>query len=132
MFRQLLVGVAVSACNIAIHALVMTAVVRVAHAVAAKTTSRPTLLLIAVMVATVSVLMLAHVSEVIIWSLIYAIVEAAPHDADLFLFCIRQLHNLRLRRCHSSRATAWADDGNGVLLFGWSTAVVFEVQREGA
>ena len=36
MLRQLLVGTAVSACNIGIHALVMTAVVRVARRVTAK------------------------------------------------------------------------------------------------
>ena len=39
MLRQFLVGAAVSACNIAIHALVMTAVVRVAHRAAAKQTA---------------------------------------------------------------------------------------------
>ena len=61
MLRQLLVGAAVSACNIAIHALVMTAVVRVAHGAGRKDTSRRSLRLIAVMMATVSVLMAAHV-----------------------------------------------------------------------
>jgi hypothetical protein len=55
MLRQFLVGAAVSACNIMIHALVMAAVVRVAQMAAAKNPSRPWLLLIAVMIATVSV-----------------------------------------------------------------------------
>jgi hypothetical protein len=60
MLRQLLVGAAVSACNIAIHALVMTAVVRVAHRAAVKATFRQSRRLIAVMIATVSVLMAAQ------------------------------------------------------------------------
>ena len=82
MLRQLLVGIAVSACNIGIHALVMTAVVWVARRAGASDTSQETRRLIAVMIATVSVLMLAHISEVIIWSLAYAIVDAAPAGAD--------------------------------------------------
>jgi hypothetical protein len=83
MLRQLLLGAAVSACNIGIHALVMTAVVRVAHRAAARDASRQSLRLIAVMVATVSVLMVAHICEVIVWSLAYALVDAAPAGADL-------------------------------------------------
>ncbi len=76
--RQLLVGVGVSAFNITIHALVTVAVVRVARSVGAKKTSQPWLRLIVVMIATVSILMIAHISEVIVWSLCYAIVDAVP------------------------------------------------------
>jgi hypothetical protein len=78
MLRQFLVGAAVSACNIGIHALVMTAVVRVAYTARAKETPRQSLRLIVVMVATVSVLMAAHVLEVIVWALAYALTDAAP------------------------------------------------------
>src|SRR5262245_22702662 len=53
MLNQLLVGGAVSACNIAIHALVMTLVVRVAHAAATKPMTRPSLRLTGVMIVTV-------------------------------------------------------------------------------
>ena len=60
MLRQLLVGAAVSLGNIAIHALVMTAVVNVALAVSSrKASAHPLLLLMSVMIATVSVLMAA-------------------------------------------------------------------------
>ena len=55
MLRQLLVGSGVSICNIVIHALVMTALVRVLQTVSARKTSRPAVRLISVMVATVSV-----------------------------------------------------------------------------
>ena len=54
MLRQLLVGTAVSACNIGIHALVMTAVVLVARRATAMERSGQARLL-AVMIATVSV-----------------------------------------------------------------------------
>ena len=85
MLRQLLVGSAVSACNIVIHALVMVAVVSVARMVGTKHL-HPWLFLIAVMVATVSVLMIGHASEVLVWALAYAIVNAAPSGADLAYF----------------------------------------------
>jgi uncharacterized membrane-anchored protein len=54
LLRQWLVSVAVSLCNISIHALVMAAVVRVALAVNARRTWHPWLQLIAVMSAAVS------------------------------------------------------------------------------
>ena len=71
MFRQFLVGTAVSVCNIAIHAMVMVTVIRVARIAGESATSRPSLRLVAVMIATVSVLMVAHLAEVLVWSFAY-------------------------------------------------------------
>jgi hypothetical protein len=132
MLRQFLVGAAVSACNIMIHAVVMAAVVRVAQAVAAKGTSRPWLLLIAVMTATAAVLMAAHAFEVIVWSLAYAMADAAPSGADLVYFAFVNYTTLGYGDVVPVRR--WRLLGpitamNGVLLFGWSTAVIFEVLR---
>ena len=86
MLRQYLVGAAASICNIAIHALVMVAVIRVTRMVDGLATSRPTLRLIVVMAATVTVLMIAHLAEVLVWSLIYVIISAAPAGTDLIYF----------------------------------------------
>ena len=61
MLRQFLVSIAVSFCNIAIHAIVMTAVLWAARVASERTTSHQSLRLIAVMTATVSVLMAAHI-----------------------------------------------------------------------
>jgi polyferredoxin len=132
MLLQFLVGSAVSICNIAIHALVMTAVVRVSQIVAAKNALRSSRLLIAVMIATVSVLMAAHVSEVIVWSLAYAIVDVAPGDTDLLYFAF--VNYTTLGYGDVVPVERWRLLGpmaamNGVLLFGWSTAVIFEVLR---
>ena len=38
------------------------------------------------MVAAVSILMIAHFAEVLVWSLSYAIAGAAPENADLAYF----------------------------------------------
>ena len=132
MLRQFLTGGAVSVLNISLHALVMTAVVRVAQMAGARKTSRPSLLLIAVMIATVSVLMAAHVSEVIVWSLAYAIVDAASPGTHLVYFAF--VNYTTLGYGDVTPVERWRLLGpitamNGVLLFGWSTAVIFEVLR---
>ena len=132
MLRQLLLGSVVSACNIVTHALVMAAVVRVVHIAGARDSSRPWLHLITVMIATVSVLMAAHTCEVMIWSLAYAIVGAAPAGTDLVYFAF--VNYTTLGYGDVVPVERWRLLGpmtamNGVLLFGWSTAVIFEVLR---
>jgi hypothetical protein len=132
MLRQLLVGAGVSGCNIVIHALVMAVVIRVTRTVGAKHSWHPWLLLIAMMIATVSVLMTAHAFEVIVWSLAYAFVNAAPDNADLVYFAFVNYTTLGygdVVPLASWRLLGPMTAMNGVLLFGWSTAVIFEVLR---
>ena len=86
MLRQLLVGGAVSLVNIIIHALVMTIVVRAAQAASVHRESHPSLFLMAVMIPTVSIFMITHTIEVMVWALAYWIVEAAPPGANLVYF----------------------------------------------
>lgn len=133
MLLQLLVGIVTSIICIAIHAAVMTIVVRVAPSVAAKLVSRPALLLTATMIATVVVLMLAHMLEVAVWAATYAVVGAAPGEADVLYFAFVNYTTLGYGDVIPVRhwqllgpATAMC----GVLLFGWSTAVIFEVLRK--
>src|ERR1700682_6019637 len=86
MLRQYLVGATVSVCNIAIHALVMVIVIKVSRIAGEIATSRQWLWLIVVMIAPVSVLRAARFAEVLVWSLTYAIVGAAPTGTDLVYF----------------------------------------------
>src|SRR5205814_5804266 len=125
LFRSL-VGAGVSICNIVIHALVMTAVVRVVHAIGAKRASHATMLLISVMIATVSVLMAAHVIEVLVWALAYTVLAAAPPGADNIYFAF--VNYTTLGYGDVTPVARWRLLGpmtamNGILLFGWSTAV---------
>ena len=79
-------GIAIILC-IAIHAAVTLLVVRVARRVSAKVPLPwQSTLLVATMVATVSALALAHVLEVGVWAETYAVVGAAPADADVLYF----------------------------------------------
>ena len=141
MLRQLLVGTAVSVCNIAIHALVMATVVQMSSRIAgAKNTVQQSLQLTTVMIAiasiaTVPVLMAAHFLEVMVWSLAYAIVSAAPSGADPVYFAF--VNYTTLGYGDVIPVERWRLIGpitamNGVLLFGWSTAVIFEVLRRTA
>src|SRR6516164_1838594 len=141
MLRQLLVGAAISVCNIAIHGLVMATVVQLASRIAGTMgTVRQSLRLNIVMVAAASiaivpVLMVAHLSEVMVWSLAYVIVKAAPAGADPVYFAF--VNYTTLGYGDVIPVERWRLLGpitamNGVLLFGWSTAVIFEVLRRTA
>lgn len=133
MLRQFLVGGGVSLVNITIHALVMTMVVGVAQIASTRKILHPSLFLIAVMVPTVSVLMATHTLEVIVWSLTYSIVDAAPAGANLLYFAFVNYTTLGygdIVPVEQWRLLGPMTAMNGVLLFGWSTAVIFEVLRK--
>jgi hypothetical protein len=132
MLRQFLLGTAVSVCNIAIHAMVMVAVIQVARVAGESARSRQSLRLIVVMSGTALVLMAAHLTEVLVWSLAYSLISIAPPGTDLVYFAFVNYTTLGygdvtpLERWHLLGPMAAM---NGVLLFGWSTAVIFEVLR---
>ena len=130
MFRQLLVGGVVSLGNIAVHAIVMTLVVTVVRRVGSWERRNASLWLASVMVATVGVLLMAHVAEVIVWSVTYLILDAAPSEADVLYFAF--VNYTTLGYGDIVPVERWRLIGpitamNGILLFGWSTAVIFEV-----
>jgi hypothetical protein len=132
MLDQFLVGGAVSTCNIAIHASVMTLVVHVAQATGKKRVTRPSLRLASVMIATVLVLMAAHTLEVMVWALAYSFVDATSGGTNLVYFAFVNYTTLGYGDVVPVRE--WQLVGpmtamNGVLLFGWSTAVIFDVLR---
>ncbi|KRR11359.1 metal transporter [Bradyrhizobium jicamae] len=130
MMIQLLVGSSVSVINIIIHALATVAAISIARWTALKDARRPRLFLMGIMVATVLVLMLAHTIEVVVWSLSYAVVGAAPEGSDLLYFAF--VNYTTLGYGDVIPVKEWRLVGpmaamNGILMFGWSTAVLFEV-----
>jgi Ion channel len=132
MLRQFLVGGGASLVDITVHALVMTMVVGVARTASRVKIRYPSLFLMAVMVPTVSVLMATHALEVIVWSLTYSIVDAAPPGASLVYFAFVNYTTLGygdVLPVERWRLLGPITAMNGVLLFGWSTAVIFEVLR---
>jgi hypothetical protein len=133
MLRQLLFGSAISLANIAIHALAMAGVVGAGRAAYQRELPHPTVRLVTVMIATVAALMAVHVAEVAVWSFAYALVDAAPQGADRFYFAF--VNYATLGYGDVVPVPEWRVLGpmtamNGVLLFGWSTAVIFAVLRK--
>ena len=133
MALQFLVGFVVSVINIMIHALVTVGAVGIARSAGLRHRERPRLHLIAVMVGTAAALMVAHTLEVLVWALTYALVGAAPADSDLLYFAF--VNYTTLGYGDITPVQAWRLTGpmtamNGILMFGWSTAVLFEVLRK--
>ena len=135
MLRQILLGGGINIINIAIHALLMTTVIRVAQRVDERSRSRSALLLVAVLMPTVSVLMIIHTLEVFVWASAYSLVDVAPTESfgDLVYFAF--VNYTTLGYGDIIPTPRWRLLGpmtamNGVLLFGWSTAVIFEVLRK--
>jgi chromate transport protein ChrA len=132
MIRQLLVGGAVSAVNIAVHALVMTILIQIARRASERSRKQASKHLVLVMVPTVLVLMMTHTLEVFVWAAAYWLVDAVPEGADRVYFAFVNFATLGygdvvpVRRWNLLGPIAAM---NGALLFGWSTAVIFEVLR---
>ena len=74
--------------------------------------------------------MAAHALEVIVWASVYFLADAAPAGAGLVYFA--SVNYTTLGYGDIIPVERWQLLGpitamNGVLLFGWSTAVIFEV-----
>jgi hypothetical protein len=133
MLRDILVGSSVCVVNIVIHAWLTVATIRVARVLAERKTVHPWRHLVTIMIATVLMLMAAHVLEVFVWAAIYALVGAAPEGSDLVYFAF--VNYATLGYGDIVPVAEWHLLGplasmNGILLFGWSTAVIFEVMRK--
>jgi hypothetical protein len=79
------------------------------------------------------VLIIAHTLEVFVWSSAYVLTNAVPERADPVYFAFVNYTTLGYGDVIPTEA--WRLLGpmtamNGVLLFGWSTAVLFEVLRK--
>jgi Ion channel len=128
---QLIIGLAVSLLNIAVHAIIMTPMSSSAHrTLRSARSAHPQLRLALVMMTTVTVLMAAHLIEIGMWALVYAVLEATPKQIDAFYFAFVNYTTLGygdiLPVAHW-RVLGPTTAMNGVLLFGWSTAVIFHV-----
>ena len=85
------------------------------------------------MVGTVSLLMMAHGVEVFVWAVTYELIGAAPADADMLYFAFVNYTTLGygdVLPVQQWRLIGPTTAMCGVLMFGWSTAVIFEVLRQ--
>jgi hypothetical protein len=129
MLIQLLVGAVASVINVFAHSLVMTLVIGVSRR-QAKTFKNSRWSLSMVMSGVVCVLMAAHTIEAVIWAITYSVVGAVPGDTEFLYFAFVNFATLGygdITPVARWRLLGPITSMNGILLFGWSTAVIFEV-----
>ncbi|MBR0832294.1 two pore domain potassium channel family protein [Bradyrhizobium manausense] len=133
MMLQFLVAMLVSLISIGLHALMTVVAIDIARRAGLRHPARPRSHLMGVMMATAVVLMIAHMLEVFVWAATYAIIGVAAAEQGLLYFAFVNYTTLGYGDITPVRE--WRLIGpltamNGVLLFGWSAAVLFEVLRK--
>lgn len=124
-------GIGVSLLNIAIHALLTVVTVRAVRSNAALASRHANLFAeVTIMVVAAAMLMLAHLVEVWVWAVAYWLLDVTPDNHEVFSFAFVNYTTLGYGDIVPKRQ--WSVLGpmtamNGVLLFGWSTAVLFQV-----
>ena len=133
LFNQILVGSATSLVNLVIHAILLASVVRIVHGVWARSSKAPHFLQDTLVIVAVGVLLVAgHFLEVLMWALTYAAVQAAPPGTDLIYFAFGNYTTLGYGDTlpvPQWRLLAPMTALNGILLIGWSTALIFAILR---
>ena len=133
MLNQLLLGALISFINFGIHA-VMTGVIVVAtrHTAAATDALHVFARVTALLLVTVIALTVAHVIEIGVWATFYGLNGIETEKAGAFEFAFENYTALGYGDAVPS--LGWRLIGpvtalNGLLLIGWSVAVIFEVMR---
>jgi hypothetical protein len=133
MWSQLFAGALVSFLNFAIHALVTGVIVEATRHTAARTDHLHAFLrLAALLTITMICLMCAHVCEIAVWSVYYAWEAAAPPGTTPFEFAFENYTALGYGEPappEGKRLIGPITSLNGLLLIGWSVAIIFEVMR---
>jgi hypothetical protein len=133
MFAQILAGGLVSFLNFGIHA-VMTGLIVIAtrHTAAATDELHVFMRVTALLLVTVGVLMCAHLIEIGVWSVFFSLLGITITNAGPFEFAFENY--VALGYGDVVAGEGWRLIGpitalNGLLLIGWSVAIIFEVLR---
>ena len=133
MLRDLLAGAFVSFVNFGVHG-VMTGLIVVATRHTAAVTSEFGLFLriTALLTVTMVALMAAHVTEIAVWAGYFTLAGITIRGATAFEFAFENYTALGYGDAlpiEGSRLIGPIVALNGLLLIGWSVAVIFEVMR---
>ena len=133
MWSQLFLGGVVSFLNFGVHALVTGVTVETTRHTAQRTDHLHAFLrLIALLTITMICLMIAHVCEIGVWALYYHLSGGTPPNADAFDFAFENYTALGYGNVvppEGKRLIGPITALNGLLLIGWSVAIIFEVMR---
>jgi hypothetical protein len=133
MWSQLLSGAAVSFINFSIHAVMTAAIVLATRHTARVTSERGMFVrLSSLLLITVVALMCAHVIEITVWSGYYSWNGLKLNNATFFEFAFENYTALGYGDAlpiDGNRLIGPMTALNGLLLIGWSVAIIFEVMR---
>jgi hypothetical protein len=133
MLNQVLIGGLVSLINFGIHAVMTGLIIVVTRHVAGRTDDLHVFMrLTSLMTITVIVLTAAHVSEISLWAGFMTFAGITVPNVEAFEFAFENYVALGYGDVVASGG--WRLIGpimalNGLLLIGWSVAVIFEVMR---
>jgi hypothetical protein len=133
MLMQLLAGSLVSIVNFGIHALMTALIVVVTRHIAGQTDDLHVFMRVAaLMLVTVTALTVTHVSEIAVWAGFLHIAGITAPNLTAFEFAFENYVALGYGDVVASGG--WRLIGpiialNGLLLIGWSVAIIFEVLR---
>ena len=131
MIDQVVVGGGASLANLIVHAILLGAIAWVVQRLRMNDGSFPSFLQYTlVIVATGTLLVIGHFGEVVLWAYTYAFVGAVPPGTDLVYFAFGNYTTLGYGDVVP--VPKWHLLGpmtalNGVMLIGWSTALIFEI-----
>jgi len=132
MLHQLVFGGAISLFNIGLHAVLVAWLILIAHRAArAAAAARPVLRLMTITGSAAAVLMAGHMVEIGVWAAFYALAGVAPAGQPFYFAFVNYttLGYGDVVPIAEWRVIGPMTAANGVLLFGLSTAVLFEVLR---
>ncbi len=133
MPEQLLTGGLVSLINFGIHALVTGVIVVATHHISAATDELHVFARVpALLLVTLVVLMMTHVVEIGVWATYYAWHGVETDKASAFEFAFENFTALGYGDevpGQGHRLIGPITALNGLLLIGWSVAIIFEVMR---
>jgi hypothetical protein len=133
MWEHLFAGGIVSFATFAIHALVTGVIIEATRHTAKRTDHLHAFArMTALLTVTVVFLMMAHVCEIAIWAIYYNWEAAAPPGATPFEFAFENYTALGYGDATppaGKRLVGPITALNGLLLIGWSVAIIFEVMR---
>src|SRR6185436_12384781 len=133
MLNQLLTGGLISFLNFGIHALVTGAVIEATRRTAARTDHLHAFLrMIALLTVTMIGLMIAHTCEIGVWGAFYEWFDVHTEKTTAFEFAFENYTALGYGNPvppEGKRLIGPITALNGLLLIGWSVAIIFEVMR---
>jgi hypothetical protein len=133
LLDQILVGAAASLANLIIHAMLLGAVVWAVRGIAVRDTFVPSFLQYSIVIVSTGTLLVAgHFLEVLVWAVTYAVVGVAPAGVELVYLAFGNYTTLGyggLVAPEQWRLLSPMTALNGIMLIGWSTALIIEILR---